>query len=165
VDWLSLLWPPLFAALGGIAVWLVQSRIEELRRLERSLEEPRRKIYMDAVDPFVRLFAGVRDPKVQQQVVKQFGTYDSRKVVFDLMMFGSDDVVRAYNRMMRHTYEVEASGDHDPKRLMELFSQLLLSIRKGLGNSRSRLSHWEMLEALITDIESLKAPTGNSNRS
>ena len=138
--------------LGGIITWLIKSKIEELRAIEEKLREERRNIYAQILDPHIRIFADLKG-KGPGEALKQVKSYDYRKTAFDLNLFGSDEVVRAYNNLMKHTYEVEATGNPYPEEMMLLWGKLLLEIRKSLGNKKTKLDEFDMLRAMIKDIE------------
>ena len=147
----------LFTTIGGIVVWYFQSRAEKLRRLEESLKDRRLKLYSDALDPFIKLFAGVRDVKATAQVMKDIQGYSYRKTIFDVTMFGSDEVVQAHNALWTHIYESETKGQQ-PREIMRLWAGLLLAVRRSVGNADTKLDEWDMLAAQIKDIESLRSP-------
>jgi len=63
IDWVDFLVTPLIAALVGFGVWYFQSRLEALRREQQRLHDDRRKVYVDVLEPFVRIFAGIKNPK------------------------------------------------------------------------------------------------------
>lgn len=154
MDWLQVLGPPLLMALGGIITWVIKSKVEELHAVEEKLREDRRKIYSQILDPYIRLFADLKG-KGPAQAIKQITSYEYRKTAFELNLFGSDEVVRAYNVLMKHTYEAESTGEQAPKEMMRLWGNLLLEIRKSLGNKKTKLNEWDMLRAMIKDIDSL----------
>jgi hypothetical protein len=102
----------------------------------------------------IRLFADLKG-QGPIQVIKKITSYEYRKTAFDLNLFGSDEVVRAYNALMKHTYEAEATGKQDPKEMMRLWGRLLLEIRRSLGNKKTKLNEFDMLRAMIKDIDNL----------
>jgi hypothetical protein len=154
MDWLQVLGPPLLMALGGIITWVIKSKIEELHAVEEKLREDRRKIYSQILDPYVRLFADL-EGRGSAQAIKKITSYEYRKTAFELNLFGSDEVVRAYNALMKHTYEAESTRKQDTKEMMRLWGNLLLEIRKSLGNKKTKLNERDMLRAMIKDINSL----------
>lgn len=113
MDWLTALGPSLLMIIGGIITWLLKSRTEELRATEEKLREERRKIYNEILDPYIRLFADLKGQGTTQ-VLKKITSYEYRKTAFELNLFGSDEVVRAYNALMQHAYKAESSGNHNP---------------------------------------------------
>jgi len=165
MDLVALILPGLFATLfttaGGLVVWYFQSRAEKLRKMEEALHDRRLKLYSEAMDPFIRMFAGLGDAKAQAQALASFKGYPYRKTVFDLTMFGSDEVVRAYNAMFQHIYKSETSGQNS-RELMRLWASVLLAIRKTGGNPDTKLDEWDMLTATIKDIETLRYPPAAS---
>ena len=152
MDWLYVLGPSLLMVLGGIITWFLKSRVEELRATEEKLRQERRKIYAEILDPYIRLFA---DPKGQgvNQAIRRITSYEYRKTAFDLNLFGSDEVVRAYNALMKHTYESEERGEQNPKEMLRLWGRLLLEIRRSLGNRKTKLGDLDMLRAMIKGID------------
>jgi len=80
-------------------------------------------------------------------------SYEYRKTAFNLNLFGSDEVVRAYNALMQHTYEAESAEKQDPTKMMSLWGTLLLEIRKSLGNEKTKLDKLDMLRGMIKDID------------
>jgi len=155
MEWLQILGPTLLLVLGGIITWFIKSKIEELRAIEEKLREERRSIYAQILDPYIRLFADLRG-RGPDEAFKRITSYDYRKTAFDLNLFGSDEVVRAYNNLMKHAYEAEATGNQDPRKMMSLWGKLLLEIRKSLGNKKTKLNEFDMLRAMIKDIEKLE---------
>jgi hypothetical protein len=155
MNWLQVLGPSLLMVLGGIITWFLKSRVEELRATEERLREERRKIYSQILDPYIRLFADLKG-QGPSQAIKKITSYEYRKkTAFDLNLFGSDEVVRAYNALMKHTYEAESTGKQDPKEMMRLWGSLLLEIRRSLGNKKTKLNEFDMLRAMIKDIDNL----------
>ena len=151
MNWLQVLAPPLLMALGGLITWLLKSRIEELRATEERLREERRKVYAQILEPYIRVFA---DPK-GQQATKTVVSYEYRKTAFELNLFGSDEVVRAYNALMKHFYRMESVEKQDPKEMMRLWGGLLLEIRKSVGNKSTTLDEYDMLRGMIKDIDNI----------
>ncbi len=91
----------------------------------------------------IRLFADLKG-QGSTQAIKKITSYEYRKTAFDLNLFGSDDVVRAYNALMKHTYEAESTGKQEPKKMICLWGNLLLEICKSLGNKKTKLDEKDM---------------------
>jgi len=108
MDWLEVISPPILIVIGGIITWFLKSRVEELRATEERLRDERRKIYGQILDPYIRIFADLKG-QGPTQALKKITSYAYRKTAFDLNLFGSDDVVLAYNDLMKYTYEAEAT--------------------------------------------------------
>jgi hypothetical protein len=146
VEWFELVAAPVLVGFGGLVVWYVQSRVD--------LRPERRKVYGEILEPYIRVFANAKDAAAQREAAMQLQTFEYRKTAFDLSLFGADSVVRAYNDMMQYAFS-SSSSTPDAKKMMQLWGQLLLEIRKSLGNPSNELSEWDMLRGMITDIDSI----------
>jgi hypothetical protein len=155
MNWIQVIAPPLLMVIGGIITWLIKSRIEELRATEERLDEIRRKTYMEILKPYITLFTDM-SAIGQQKVVEAVQSREYKKIAFELNLFGSDQVVLAYNSLIHHTYDVEKTGEQNPKEMLKLWGAFLLEIRKSLGNKNSNLDEWDMLQSMIKDIDLLK---------
>ena len=149
MDWILVL-VPIIAAMASLLTWLVRSRLEDIRREHERLHETRRAIYLKNLDPMIRMFAGVRRPAEMRRATESITSVEHRRTMFELNLMGSDDVVRAVNAFQQHMYQ---HGGEDTVGLMSKWSNLLLAIRKDLGNKRSKLKPVEMLRSQITDID------------
>ena len=154
MDWLQSLGPTLLMVLGGVIAWFIKSNIEEFRAIEEKLRKERRNIYVQILDPHIRLFADIK-VKGPGEAIKSITSYNYKKTAFELNLFGSDEVVRAYNNLMKHAYKAETTGNQDPKEMMRLWGKLLLEIRKSLGNKKTKLDEFDMLRAMVKDIDKL----------
>ncbi len=152
MDWLQALGPTLLMVLGGIISWIVRSWTEELRLARVRLREEQRKVYAEILDPYIRLFTDLKGKGVQE-ATKKITSYEYRRAAFELNMFGSDRVVRAYNQLLAHAYRAENLGENDPVTMMRLWGRLLLEIRRSLGYKRTKLNELDMLRAMIKDAD------------
>jgi hypothetical protein len=155
MDWLQSPGPALLMVLGGIITWFMKSKIEELHATEEKLRKERRNIYAQILDPYIRLFADIKG-KGPDEALKRITSYNYKKTAFDLNLFGSDKVVLAFNSLMIHAYKAEATGNKDQKGMMRLWGKFLLEIRKNLGNKNTKLNEFDMLRAMVKDIDKLE---------
>ena len=155
MDWLKILGPTLLMVLGGVITWFIKSRIEELQAIKEKLRKEQRDIYDQILDPYVRLFTDIKGKGVED-ALRKINSYDYKKTAFNLTLFGSDKVVCAYNNIMIHARKVESTGNKDPKEILDLWGELLLEIRKSLGNKDTKLNKYDMLKATISDIDKLE---------
>lgn len=160
--WLYLINPLLIIA-GGVITWLLKSKTEELRATEARLHEERRKLYMELLDPHIRIFAAVKDKNSSQKmtdIIQRMLSYDYKKTELHLKLLGSDAVVRAHNALMQHIFKMESAPDQQAtmKETMHLWGRLFLEVRKSLGDKKSRLKELEMFESFLKDVEKLSEP-------
>lgn len=154
-NWLNTLLLPMVMGFGGLITWFIRSRIEELRAIETTLREKQREVYMEILDPYIRLFANMASGKGIGQSMKKMVSYEYRKVAFELNLFGSDKVVQAHNSLLKLGYAAEKSGVQDTKVMMKVWGKLLLEIRESLGNKKTKLKELDMLHAIIKDAEEI----------
>ena len=74
--------------------------------------------------------------------------------MFELNLMGSDDVVRAMNAFQQHIY----NNPSDSKMSIVRLSELLLAIRRDLGNKNTKIEPIDMLRSQITDIDKFLRP-------
>jgi hypothetical protein len=153
MDWLELLVLPALFGLGGLIGWAVKSRLEELQKAQERLASERRKLYADLLDPYVKIFAGAKGQIAPEDVQKQILSIDYRRTALEVVLIGTDEVVDAYNDLMQHFYKQQAEASGSSFETLRLYGVLLLAIRKSLGNSTTRLTEWDMLRHMITDID------------
>ncbi len=157
IDWIDLLVTPLAAALVGYGVWYFQSRLEALRREQERLHDDRRKVYSDVLEPFVRIFAGIKNPKENQKALQHMLSVEYKRTAFDFSLIGADDVVRSFNDLMQYVYSFDAEADEklDPSQLLRLWGAFLLEIRRSVGNPKTKLTPADMLRSQIKDIDKI----------
>ena len=144
---------PILGGIVGFAVWYLQSSLESVRREKENLQNERRKIYEDVLEPFIRIFAGINDPAQTQAALEQVQSYEyRRRIMFELNMMGSDEVVVALNNMMQHIYRTEEVPS-DPVDMLRHWGRLLIAIRKDLGSENTKLEEVDMLRGQIKDID------------
>jgi hypothetical protein len=150
--------------------WTIRRRIEKgqekekyLRELEEKLRDSRIEIYYKVIDPFIiglsndaafsadKSFKGKSAIEIAQQ--KMF-SLEYKQAALRLSLIGSDSVTRAYNNLMQQFYsnELQQGSPESSLKLMGILGNLLLEIRKSVGNENTELDNLEMLEWFINDI-------------
>lgn len=155
IDWIDFLVTPLVGAVVGFAVWYFQSRIETLRREQEKWNDDRRKVYTEILDPFIRIFAGIKNPKETQKAMQKILSLEYKRTSFEFSLIGADEVVESFNTLMQYVYSMEESDTADAAALMQLWGNFLLQIRRNLGNSKTKLTAADMLSSQIKDIHEL----------
>lgn len=142
---------PILVALGGLLSWFVKSKKEDLQAIEERALNKRITIYNEILHPFIVLFSANASETTKSSAVESIGSVSYRTAAFNLITFGSDEMVISYNDLMQSFYKNE--GEKDPKALMKKFARFILSIRKDVYNKNTKLKEWDMLKFMITDIE------------
>src|SRR5690606_7194483 len=113
-----------------------------------------------------------QDPKYRGKKKDQVGigkmlTVEYRRVGFKLALLADDPVVRAYNALMQFFYKGEHEGLEEQELLVktsqwiELLAQLLLEIRRSMGNANTQLSNWEMIEWFMSEADKMRELSAN----
>ncbi|MEQ3499264.1 hypothetical protein ABMY20_05835 [Tenacibaculum sp. SSH1-16] len=144
---------PFLVLIGGLITWFFKSRKEELQAIEERALERRIQTYNTLLHPLIVMFANKSNQKMKDKAITEIGSVEYRKAGFNLITFGSDEMVTAYNNMMQSFYKNESESN--PKLTMKKFAQFLLSVRKDVYNKNTKLKEWDMLKFMITDIEKL----------
>ncbi len=142
---------PLMMMIGGTITWIIKSKSEELKTIEKRLHSERREIYSKILVPYIHIFSDLKGNGLTI-AMKKITSYEYKKTAFELNLIGSDGVVNAYNQLMQYSFKSEASGETDSLTMMKKWGQLLLEIRKNLGNKNTTLSEIDMLRGMIKDI-------------
>lgn len=138
----------------GLVVWWVQSRIEENRRLAERLYKDRADLYIRLLQPMEMILSGQSgNPARVAQALQQ---KEYRNAAFQIHFFGSDDVLRAFNSMWQFLWSMPLDeGPVDESVMLEAFTaigQVMLAIRRDMGNKRTRLEPLEMFMSRIKDL-------------
>ena len=154
MNWIELAVIPIVGGGLGILGWYLRSSVEAIRREKEKLQDERRKIYMQVLEPYIRIFAGIKNPSETQKALSQVTSFEYRNVSFELNLIGSDNVVRALNELMQHIYRMERdSASATPVELLTHWGRVLIAIRRDLGNNKTKLTEADMLRAQIKDID------------
>jgi hypothetical protein len=145
-----------------------QTQVARIRELEDKLREDRIETYNALLEPFFLLFtteaAFAQDPKYKGEkkdelAIARMLSVEYRRVGFKLSLVASDEVVRAYNRLMQFFYHDDGDAsavDVKASVWVKLLADLLLKIRKSMGNEATSLDSWEMVEWFMKDAAQMK---------
>lgn len=142
---------PILVIIGGLITWFFKSKKEDLQAIEERAREKRIETYNELLNPFIIMFANNTNKIIKDKAISQIGSVEYRKASFNLMTFGSDEMVNAYNNMMQSFFKNES--ENNPKLTMQKFAGFLLSIRKDVYDKNTKLKDWDMLKFMITDLE------------
>lgn len=144
---------PVLVFIGGLVSWFLKNRKEELKAIEERALEKRIETYNKILNPFITLFAAKDDQKLKDKALNEIISVEYRKAGFNLITFGSDEMVNSYNNMMQGFYKNESNVN--PNETMRKFANFLLSVRKDVYNKETKLKEWDMLKFMITDIDEI----------
>lgn len=145
--------------LVGIVVWFITSRTEALRRERERLHDERSRVYLRLLEPYFHILGGKSTEKDIRTVVRQMGSAEYRTAIYELILVGSDDVVRKLNAFMQRNYRSEREGSRiSVNELITMWGGVLLAIRRDLRNNKTKLTETDMLRYSIKDIDDFASP-------
>ena len=154
MEWIQNILPTLLVVITGLITWFLKDKSEKLKLQREKLIEEKRANYEKILEPIIRTFAGSKNKSELAKAIKQVQSFDYKKTSFQLMLFGSDDVVNAYNNFFQYLYKDDS--EKDSYELLSVLGKIILEIRKDLGNDKTALKEYDMLRFMITDIDKLK---------
>lgn len=147
----------LFAAFG----YVIRYSLDSLQRAQERLAPERRRLYADLLEPYIKVFAGIKQGGNTSEVEKLITSEAYRRTASEVVLIGSDEVVNCYSDLMQFTYESSRNKpiDHSSRgyEMLRLYGLLLLAIRKSLGGGSTGLGEWDMLRHMINDLDELVA--------
>jgi len=154
MEFIEKILPTLLVVAAGFITWFLKDKSEKLKFQREKLIEEKRLNYEKILEPIIRVMAGVKNKAEMDKALKQIQSFDYKKSAFQLMLFGSDSVVNAYNDYFQYLYKNESNLD--PYKMLNALGKVILEIRKDLGNDKTALKEYDMLRFMITDIEKMK---------
>ena len=149
----------LFVLAISAFAWLMRTNIMTQRKYEETVRDKRLDTYEEVLSPFIALLTASEsdDEKasIQQEALKRIKSQEYRALAFKLTFIGSDNTVRAFNALWQFFYTLEKNPELDAKSGLLRFGDLLVAIRKDLGN-RTNLQNTEMMAWMIKDIKELE---------
>ena len=167
VDIATILTPVLLLIISVLG-WKYQASITRQLKIEERLRDDQIKAYEKMLHPFIVMLssdaAWETDPETkgtnkQKCMVDEVLSLKYRENAFRLSLIGSDAVVRAFNNLMQHSYslgENEAHSDENITEIISLLGNLLLEIRKSMGNEDTKIDKLEILEWFMKDVRKFR---------
>ena len=142
---LAALSPILLALLYGIS-WLYKHEKERREAVERQLSEHKYNAYITLLDLFFDVMKATKAGKTIDQDDLIDRMFDVSK---DLIIYGSDDVVNAFQKWL--------GSAREGKLTLGPFGEIVISIRRDMGNSKTKITYEDVLRQFIVDYGDAKA--------
>lgn len=137
---LSILISAIVAVAGIIIAW----QTEKLRTMREQLSEKKYNAYADAVKMFYSILKDTKAHRATNNDEMMERMIDIKR---DILMYGSDDVFRAFNKWLI------ASGSVNVKGQLAAFLDFVLEMRKDLCNNKTKLKQHDILLNLTQSEE------------
>ena len=163
---------------GSVIIIFYENQIKKTNSVQEKLREDRRKFYFDLLDPYLFLFRSISMQNLSNQEIKtpddqaakrtaieneflqKALSPEYKKTSAELILLGSDKVIKAYNELVHYTALKETTVDNDTDlTIIVLFASLFLEIRKDLGAHKTKLAEDEILKCLnFKEVDKLNIP-------
>ena len=136
---------------------VIQHRLQALRQQQEKLREQRLELYLNLLDPHIQLFASLNKSNrkaAEQAAIRKLLSPEYMRNTFQFAMIGSDDVVRKHNALRQFAANNPSgspTGEFEGS-ILECFGDLVLAIRRDLGNKKTRLTPIDMFKPVIKDL-------------
>lgn len=144
---LSVIISPFLLLLSAGLGWLYRSEKEHRRAVERQLSKSKYKTYITILNIFFDTLKDIKAGNVP--TMDQVSTNKMIDAEKDLLIYGSDDVVKTFQEWLKTTRE--------GKPPIRPFSEIIISIRQDMGNKKTKITSEDVLRQLIVDYEDVKA--------
>lgn len=132
--------PAVVTIAGIIIAW----QTEKLRTMREQLSEKKYNAYADAVKMFYSILKDTQAHRATNNDEMMERMIDIKR---DILMYGSDDVFRAFNKWLI------ASGSVNVKGQLAAFLDFVLEMRKDLCNNKTKLKKHDILLNLTQSEE------------
>lgn len=140
--------------LGSVASLIYSNYQTRKREIEQALYEKKQPVYEDLLRFLFSLMEkGKANQEIDQQEVTTFIANFSQK----LMLWGSDDVIKAYVSWRRTT-----ASNPTPSVMLLALEDLFRAIRLDFGHRNKGLAKGDLLSFIITDTEQILSKDANS---
>lgn len=128
MDWIQNILPTILVVATGLITWFLKDKSEKLKLQREKLIEEKRANYEKILEPIIRTFAGAKNKNELAKAIKQVQSFDYKKTAFQLMLFGSDDVVNAYNDYFQYLYKDESNKN--PVEMLTALGKVILRLER-----------------------------------
>lgn len=101
IDLIIGLGTPLFPAIIAGVTWYLKTNRDEIGRIDERAHEKRIKIYKEILSPLIVMLTNGATPKEKEDAKRIIGSVKYKESAFNLIIFGSDEMVNSYNEMMQ----------------------------------------------------------------
>jgi len=134
---------PIFIILLGGLGWLYKYEKEKRKEIENKLSDKKYDTYKFVIDVFFKIIANVKNKNSKADYTKDITEINKR-----LFVYSSDSVLRKFFDWTQAARKNQNS--------LTYFAELLIEIRKDMGNKNSKIDANDFLNHLLTDFEDAK---------
>lgn len=156
-DYFKQIDPTILTLVSGSIGFVISKIIEDLKESKQRIYEQKRKYYNELIRPFRDI---LKNTKIKNGTTTTLNTKqiaDAMDTAFDNILYASDEVIQKYGRFRNNGTNEEQEGARNSYKTLKLFSELLLAMRKDLGNKYTTLDDIHILRMFINMSEADEA--------
>lgn len=136
--------------LGGLVGAVLTAFRQNWVSRKQHLRERRAQLYNELLVPYARALATAGSGDMDEGLLDFVQSEQYYEHRFNFVVEADDDVVREHNQMMRKIRAAEAGETEEDQTLvvMKAVADLLLRVRRGMGNKSTALNRVEVLEGI-----------------
>lgn len=142
VEYFQIFIPILLVLLGGVG-WLYRHEKEKRLEIEKQLSIKKYDVYVRLLNVFFNILKQVK----KGQSTNADKLVDTMiEIKKDIIIFGSDEVLNNFFNWEKKSQSKES---------LKALSELVISVRKDMGNPKTKITSNDFLKSLVQDEETL----------
>lgn len=137
---------------SGSIGFIISKIIEDLKESKQRLYEQKRKYYNELIRPYRDVLKNIK-VKNGNTTLNNKQISDAMDTAFDNILYASDEVIEKYGRFRNIDTNDTETGSKNLYKTLKFFSDLLLAMRKDLGNKYTSLDDVHILRMFINMSE------------
>jgi hypothetical protein len=140
--------PTILTLVSGSLGFIISKIIEDVKESKQRIYEQKRKYYNELIRPYRDVLKNTKSKNGHTELTsKQIN--DAMDNAFDNILYASDDVIEKYGRFRNNSTNEAETGINNLFKTLKLFSELLIAMRKDLGNKYTSLDEVHILRMFI----------------
>ncbi|MFK7061255.1 hypothetical protein [Flavobacterium oreochromis] len=137
--------PTLLTLFSGGIGFIISKFIENLKESKQRIYEQKRVYYNELIKPFRDILKNTKLKTSTDNKLNDKQISNAMDSAFDNILYASDEVILKYGNFRNSSQ----NNDTNIYRTLKLFAELLLAMRKDLGNNFTNLDEVEILRMFI----------------
>jgi chorismate mutase len=134
--------------ISGVMLLIIKNYINELKNIRGQLSEKKYKLYSEAYDI---IFQILKNTKNTVKISEQELINKMIEINKDMFIYAPDNIIRKFIEWKNCTSENPTNMKH-----FKIYLELLIMIRKDMGNKKSLIKEKDILRSIMSSTEEFK---------
>ncbi|WP_036471189.1 hypothetical protein [Myroides odoratimimus] len=146
--------PTILTIVSGSLGFIISKIIEDIKESKQRIYEQKRKYYIELIRPYRDLLKNSKTKNSKNELSsKQIA--DAMDTAFDNILYASDNVIEKYGKFRNNSLNENQEDPNHLYKILKNFAELLIAMRKDLGNKYTSLDEVHILRMFInmTEVE------------